>query len=51
MLGGQSSQSSPDISPSSEGDLWAERVQEKPDSTLTTVAALLPLLAVLVTLQ
>ena len=41
-VGGQGSLSSPDISLSSEGVLWAERVQEEPDRVLTEVLAPLP---------
>ena len=42
MLGGQGSLSSPDISLPSEGVLWAERVQEEPDTVLREVLAPLP---------
>ena len=42
MLGGPGSLSSPDMSLSSEGVLWAERVQEEPDRVLTEVLAPLP---------
>ena len=42
VLGSQGSLSSPDISLSSEGVLWAERVQEEPDRVLTEVLAPLP---------
>ena len=41
-MGEQGSLSSPDMSLSSEGVLWAERVQEEPDRVLIEVLAPLP---------